>query len=271
MPELPEVETTLRGIKKHIVGQKIINVIFRHTRLRWDLPPNLPKILPGEYLRKITRRSKYLIFEFDQGAFILHLGMSGSLRILKPETPAGKHDHVDIIFANQTCLRFTDPRRFGALVWTTEKISDHRLIKHLGPEPFSSAFNGNYLLETARQRKIAIKSFIMDGKVVAGVGNIYATEALFIAGILPQRAAGTISLKRYIALASAIKIVLKKAIQCGGTTLKDFTRSDGSPGYFRIELKVYGKENQSCPRCKAKLKSVRIAGRNSVYCPKCQT
>lgn len=270
MPELPEVETTLKGISPYIIGQKVSNVKLRQLRLRWDLPRGLPALLIGKNLNQITRRGKYLLFAFDNGTIILHLGMSGRLRILEANTPAQKHDHVDIIFANQLCLRFTDPRRFGALLWTKDNPHNHVLLKIIGPEPLAKAFNANYLLTKAGKRKIAIKSFIMDSKIVAGVGNIYATEALFEAKLLPQKAAGSLTFADCQALVKAIKSVLTRAIKKGGTTLKDFTQSDGQPGYFAIELKVYGKENQSCPKCQSKLKSIRIANRQSVYCKKCQ-
>lgn len=270
MPELPEVETTLRGIKRHIIGCNITDVIVRHPRLRWPVPADLKSKIKGHTLKAISRRAKYLLFTFDVGTLILHLGMSGKLRILDSELPPQKHDHVDIYFDNNKYLRFTDPRRFGALLWTDEDPANHVLLASIGVEPLSTAFNGDYLFVRASGRKVPVKSFIMDSKIVAGVGNIYATEALFEACIRPQTPAGKISLKQYEALASAIKSILKNAIEKGGTTLKDFMKSDGSPGYFSIELQAYGHAGKACPRCGATLKSARIAQRSTVYCAKCQ-
>lgn len=270
MPELPEVETTLRGIKHHITGHHITDVIVRHPRLRWPIPGNLATTLKGRALKKISRRAKYLLFTFENGTLILHLGMSGRLRILSEDMPAQKHDHVDIIFDNKKYLRFTDPRRFGALLWTNEDPEQHPLLAKIGIEPLSSAFDGEYLFARAQNKKASVKTFIMDSNVVAGVGNIYATEALFAARIRPQLAAGNITLKQYTQLAAAIKDILKKAIEKGGTTLKDFMKSDGSPGYFSIELKAYGHSGKPCPRCRTTLKLVRIGQRSTVYCPKCQ-
>lgn len=270
MPELPEVETTMRGIKPHLVRQKVVDVVVRHPRLRWPIPTNLRAKMQGQILRRIRRRSKYLLFEFDHGTLILHLGMSGRLRILSSSVAPQKHDHVDILFANGKYLRFTDPRRFGALLWTDHPPETHPLLSDIGTEPLTMAFNGDYLCEKARGKKIPVKSFLMDSKIVAGVGNIYATEALFYARIRPQSPAGKISEVQYQKLAAAVKSVLKKAISKGGTTLKDFTRSDGKPGYFYLELKAYGQGGKPCPRCKTIMKSVRIGQRSTVYCPICQ-
>ncbi len=270
MPELPEVETTLRGIKPHIIDQKIIDVIVRHPRLRWPVPVNLKKRLQGQKLSRLYRRGKYLLFEFDTGTLILHLGMSGRVRILPEFVPARKHDHIDISFDNGKILRFTDPRRFGALLWTAEDPLQHPLLKEIGPEPLSDALSGDYLWERARNRKVAVKSFIMDSRIIAGVGNIYATEALFLSKIRPQTAAGKLGLEQYRNLAASIKTILEKAIQKGGTTLKDFTKSDGTPGYFSIELQAYGHAGKPCPRCRSSMKSARIGQRSTVYCPSCQ-
>jgi len=270
MPELPEVETTMRGVKPHIIEQKITDVIVRHPRLRWPVPPDLKQHLVGQVLHKLSRRNKYLLFHFANGTLILHLGMSGRLRVLAENAPANKHDHVDICFGKHKYLRFTDPRRFGALLWTSEDPALHPLLADIGPEPLTNAFNGDYLWECARGRKVPVKSFIMDGKIVAGVGNIYATEALFQVRIRPSQPAGKVSRVHYQALAEAIKKVLRQAIEKGGTTLKDYTQSDGKPGYFRIELQAYGHDGEPCPRCKTTLKTMRIGQRSSVYCPHCQ-
>lgn len=270
MPELPEVETTLRGIKPHLFHQKIVDVIIRHPRLRWPIPANLKRKLTGKVIQRLYRRGKYLLLELENGTLILHLGMSGRLRILPKDTPPQKHDHVDILFANDKCLRFTDPRRFGAVLWTEADPDAHALLSAIGPEPLTAAFNGKYLYEKAQGKKVPIKSYIMDSKIVAGVGNIYATEALFLSRIHPQSAAGEISLAQYQKLVAAIKSILKQAIAKGGTTLKDFTKSDGTPGYFSIELKAYGHGGEPCPRCHATFKSTRIGQRSTVYCPECQ-
>lgn len=270
MPELPEVETTLRGIKPHIEKQSVKEIIIRHPKLRWPMPKEITQILPGQTLRTITRRAKYLLLHFDAGTLILHLGMSGRIRILTEPKAPQKHDHLDMVFANQRTLRFTDPRRFGAVLWTNQDPNQHELLSAIGPEPLSSDFDGNYLFTQSRGKKVPVKVFIMNSNVVAGVGNIYATEALFQAQIYPKTPAGKVTAAQYEKLSRAIKNVLNHAIKKGGTTLKDFSASDGSPGYFSIELQVYGREGKSCVRCKSKLKSMRLAQRATVYCPKCQ-
>lgn len=268
MPELPEVETTLRGIEPHIREQKVIEVEARHTHLRWPIP-DLTKLI-GQPLLHLTRRNKYLLFTFPNGTLILHLGMSGRLRVLAEPCTPQKHDHVDIHFSNHYYLRFTDPRRFGAILWTSEDPHMHPLLKDIGPEPLTAAFNTAYLIKKAKGRTVPVKSFIMDGKVVAGVGNIYATEALFLAGIHPERAAGKVKAEEFEILVPLIKKILKAAIKKGGTTLKDFTQSDGSPGYFSIQLSVYGKAGQPCPHCGTALKSMRVGQRGTVFCSLCQ-
>jgi formamidopyrimidine-DNA glycosylase len=270
MPELPEVETTLRGITSFVNKQRITKVIVRHPRLRWPIPEEIKSGLCGQFIHDIKRRAKYILFYCDSGTMILHLGMSGRLRILNEAVDAGKHDHVDICLENGYYLRFTDPRRFGALLWTEGNPEEHPLIASIGPEPLSKIFNGEYLWKESRKRKVPVKSFIMDSHTVAGVGNIYATESLFMASIHPQKPAGSIDRKQYDLLAEAIKKILKQAIKKGGTTLKDFRKSDGAPGYFSQKLQVYGNAGKPCLRCKTKLQSIRIAQRSTVYCPKCQ-
>lgn len=270
MPELPEVETTLRGIKPHIIDQKVIDVIVRHHQLRWPVPADLKNQLQNKVIKSLRRRAKYLLFETDNGTLILHLGMSGRVRILSEPVAAGKHDHIDIYFSNQKYLRFTDPRRFGALLWTSEDPFKHPLLAKIGPEPLSSDFDGHYLWEQARGRKVSVKSYIMNSSIVAGVGNIYAAEALFQSRIRPQKHAGKISLAQYQDLAAAIKRILKNAIAKGGTTLKDFMKSDGTPGYFSIQLQAYGRGGEPCVNCGTKLKSARIGQRSTVYCGVCQ-
>lgn len=270
MPELPEVETTLRGIKPHVFRQIITRVIVRDSRLRWPIPSSLKTQLLGQQVQQIKRRGKYLLLQLDKGTCLIHLGMSGRLAVLSKPSPPQKHDHVDIYFDNHMCLRLTDPRRFGALLYTEQAVQQHPLLAHLGVEPLSVAFNGQYLWQRARNKKVSIKTFIMDSKIVVGIGNIYAAEALFLARILPQTLAGHLTLERYEKLVAAIKKILKKAIAKGGTTLKDFMRSDGTPGYFRVALQVYGRAGKPCLHCHTPLKSLRSNQRATVYCDRCQ-
>ena len=270
MPELPEVETTRRGITPHIVGRRIIGLVIRERRLRWPVPLELDRLLPEQTVLAVRRRAKYLLIDTAVGTAIAHLGMSGSLRIVPSELPAGKHDHVDIRFDNGHSLRLTDPRRFGALLWTTAPVEQHELLAALGPEPLSDDFSGDYLFHAARGRKVAVKNFIMDGHVVVGVGNIYANEALFLAGIHPLRSAGRVSRDRYAALATAIKQVLAASIEMGGTTLRDFVGGDGKPGYFKQTLRVYDRRGEPCRQCGAPLRGRRIGQRSSFYCVQCQ-
>jgi formamidopyrimidine-DNA glycosylase len=270
MPELPEVETTLNGIKPFILHKKITDVIIRHPRLRWPIPADLKELICGETINNIERRGKYLLLTTLKGTIIIHLGMSGSMRVVDPTLPARKHDHVDVVFDNRHCLRFTDPRRFGAFLWTAEPPEQHVLLANMGPEPLKASFTGEYLWQRAQKRKVAVKAFIMDSKIVVGVGNIYATEALFMAGIRPTKAASKINLAAYKKLVSAIKKVLKAAIKQGGTTLKDFVSSDGSKGYFKTYLQVYGRGGLPCVNCKKNLKEIRLGQRSTVYCTACQ-
>lgn len=270
MPELPEVETTRRGIAPHVVGHRVEVLVVRERRLRWPVPKGLESRLQRLVLRRLKRRAKYLLFSFDEGTLIVHLGMSGSLRIVQPDTPAGKHDHVDLAFEGGKVLRLTDPRRFGAVLWTEDVPDAHPLIASLGPEPLSDMFSGRYLYELSRGRRTPVKNFLMDGRVVVGVGNIYANEALFEAGIHPKRAAGRIGLERYDRLAEAVKAVLEAAIRQGGTTLRDFVGSDGRPGYFAQQLQVYGQAGEPCPRCAGPILAIRIGQRSTFYCSHCQ-
>lgn len=270
MPELPEVETTRIGIASYVLGECITDVIVREPRLRWPVPKQLKKILTGQTVRKLGRRAKYLLFYTERGCMILHLGMSGSLRIVAEDVPPEKHDHIDIIFGSGRYLRLRDPRRFGSIHWTTEDPLQHLLLNRLGPEPLSNGLNGEYLFSKSRKRKQAIKTFIMDSRIVVGIGNIYANEALFTAGIHPKRRAGNVSAGRYAKLADSIKDVLHKALDKGGTTLRDFVNSEGKPGYFRHELQVYDRTGEPCPNCKAIIKSERLGQRSIFYCPGCQ-
>ncbi|MEQ1486459.1 bifunctional DNA-formamidopyrimidine glycosylase/DNA-(apurinic or apyrimidinic site) lyase [Methyloglobulus sp.] len=270
MPELPEVETTARGIAPHVEGQTVKQVIIRQPQLRWLVPENLNGTLTNLNIRLVSRRAKYLLFTTDVGTIILHLGMSGSLRILPEEKTADKHDHIDFIFNNGTLLRYNDPRRFGAVLWTTFPPAEHSLLKDLGPEPLLSDFDGNHLYQHSRKRTVPVKSFIMDSHIVVGVGNIYANEALFMAGIHPSRHAGKISLARYQRLAGCIKTVLQNAIQQGGTTLRNFVNEAGNPGYFKQQLRVYGRAGLPCIQCLQLLTEIRIANRSTVFCINCQ-
>ncbi|MEW5755662.1 MAG: bifunctional DNA-formamidopyrimidine glycosylase/DNA-(apurinic or apyrimidinic site) lyase [Pseudomonadota bacterium] len=270
MPELPEVETARRGIAPHLEGQRIAKVILRHTRLRWPIPPQLKRHLTGNTIRRVGRRAKYLLLETDTGTVILHLGMSGSLRALPADTPARKHDHVDLVLENGLCLRLNDPRRFGALLWHEGAIADHPLLARLGPEPLDRSTNGAYLFAQAQGRKTAVKPFLMDNRIMVGVGNIYANEALFMAGLSPRRPAAALTREECDRLCKAIKLILRNAIKQGGTTLRDFVRADGNPGYFTLQLKVYGQGGAPCPRCGAAIKQIRQGQRSSFFCPRCQ-
>ncbi len=269
MPELPEVETSRRGIAPWTEQQRIEAVTVRERRLRWPVPEALEANLTGQTVRSLTRRAKYLLFGTDRGTAMLHLGMSGSLRIIDPDEPAGKHDHVDIRFANGKALRFRDPRRFGSLLWA-ENPQKHPLLRDLGPEPLDDAFDADHLWRAARGRKVAIKPFIMNANVVVGVGNIYASEALYLAGIHPKRQAGRISLKRMQALCDAIKTVLNRAIEAGGTTLRDFHGGDGEPGYFSQKLEVYGRGGEPCRQCDSDIRVIVLGQRSTFYCRRCQ-
>lgn len=270
MPELPEVETTRRGIEPHLVGQTVSGLIVRQRKLRWPVPRALDRALPGQIIRTVRRRGKYILLDTDAGTAILHLGMSGSLRVVSRDAPVGKHDHVDIQLFNGQSLRLTDPRRFGALLWTTQDADQHELLVDLGPEPLSDAFDGTHLFNAARGRKLAIKHFIMNSHIVVGVGNIYANEALFMAGIHPTRPAGRIARERYDTLAVAIKQVLTASIKMGGTTLRDFVGGDGQPGYFKQTLRVYDRLGEPCLQCGAPIRGKRIGQRSSFYCVQCQ-
>lgn len=272
MPELPEVETTRRGIEPFLVGRRIERVVVRDGRLRWPVPPEIGRAW-GRRVRACRRRAKYLLIELDglpPGGLLIHLGMSGSLRVCETGDAPLKHDHLDIVMGSGECIRFNDPRRFGVFDWWDEPALGHRLLRDLGPEPLSPEFSGRTLWEKSRGRRGAVKNFIMDGKVVVGVGNIYASEALFMAGIHPVRAAGRISLTRYEALAAAIRDVLERAIRHGGTTLRDFVNSEGNPGYFAQELLVYERGGLPCFQCGAPVRRKVIGQRSSYYCPRCQ-
>ncbi len=268
MPELPEVETTCRGVGAVIVGRRISDWQLRQPLLRW--PVVLPACLRGERVLRVLRRAKYLVLETAQGALIMHLGMSGSLQLVPREAAPGRHDHVDLEFDEDLVLRLTDPRRFGSIHYHDGDWRSHWLLKDLGIEPLDPRFDGDFLHLAARGRRVAIKQFLMDARVVVGVGNIYANESLFRAGIRPRRAARGISRQRCDILAEAVRDVLTRAIRQGGTTLRDFVDGSGRPGYFSQSLNVYGRQNQPCYQCGSVLKGLRLGQRATVYCPNCQ-
>ena len=269
MPELPEVEVSRLGITPWLTGEVVTRVVVRNPSLRWPVPKEIEQLV-GCPIERIERRAKYLLIYSTLGTAILHLGMSGRLRILPIGTPAEKHDHVDIELANGKLLRLNDSRRFGALLWTPGDPHQHPLLAKLGPEPLTSAFNGDYLHERNRRKQSAIKPWLMDNQLVVGVGNIYANESLFAAGIDPRRAASSLSLAECERLVVEIKAVLERAIRQGGTTLKDFTRADGRPGYFVQELQVYGRGGEQCKTCGHPLSEIRQGQRTTVFCPHCQ-
>lgn len=269
MPELPEVETTRRGIAPHLQSRSVTELVIRQHQLRWPIPSELHDLLPGQQILAVERRAKYLLVRFAQGSLILHLGMSGSLRLVEADREAEKHDHFDLCLDTGMALRLTDPRRFGAVLWQ-HGTEPHDLLSALGPEPLEDKFTAEHLQHCAKGRKTSIKTFIMDNKVVVGVGNIYANEALFAAGIDPRRAAGRISAQRLAVLVDEIKKVLRRAIEQGGTTLKDFVGGDGKPGYFAQQLNVYGRAAEPCVTCGRPLKEVRLGQRSTVFCDHCQ-
>lgn len=270
MPELPEVETTRRGIAPHVAGRRVGDVIVRERRLRWTIPRQLRQQLRGAVLSEPARRGKYLLFPADTGTAIMHLGMSGSLRMVDHDLPPAKHDHVDIVLDGPYRLRYTDPRRFGALLWTRADPLRHPRLIQLGPEPFDPTFCGSYLHALARGRRAPIKQFIMDAGVVVGVGNIYANEALFRARIHPGRAAGRVGARRMQQLATAVTTILAEAIEAGGTTLRNFVGGNGEPGYFQFDLAVYGRDGQPCPGCDTPIRRRWLGQRATFFCPTCQ-
>ena len=271
MPELPEVETTLNGVRPYLLGQRIKQLTIRQYKLRWDIESNLAQTVRGQHIVNLTRRGKYILIHFETGGLIIHLGMSGSLRVLLKPAAAQKHDHFDIVNQKSQIIRYRDPRKFGCLLYCGDDLFNHPRIQGLGIEPLSSLLNGQFLYSRSRNRSIAVKSLIMNGAIIVGVGNIYASEALFLAKIHPLRNCSRISMKRYGVLAATIKAVLTQAIQQGGTTLQDFIRVDGSPGYFEQSLRVYGRAGQRCDICNAEIKKVMISQRSTFYCPLCQT
>ncbi len=270
MPELPEVETTRRGLLPHLVGRRIREVVVRDARLRWPVPADLPARLRGERVSAIRRRGKYLLFDFDRGHLLVHLGMSGRLTLVDPAEPPRAHDHVDVRFEGTSAMRLTDPRRFGAMLWVPGEPEEHALLKHLGIEPLEPGFTGAALQKKAQGRRVAVKHFLMDARVVTGVGNIYASEALFEAGIHPLRSVGRISLPRWNRLAQAVRTTLRRALEAGGTTLRDFASAEGHAGAFQNECAVYGREALPCRRCATPVRALRQGQRSTFYCPRCQ-
>jgi len=270
MPELPEVETSRRGIEPWLVDTTITDVVIRDRRLRWPVARGIEKRLRGQSIQSVGRRAKYLLVNTAGGTAILHLGMTGSVFIVDTGSPAGVHDHFDIALDSGKSLRFRDPRRFGSFHWSTTPL-DHPLLADLGPEPLGDEFDGRYLWRKSRGRKVSIKQFIMNARVVVGVGNIYASESLFLAGINPKRAAGRIARHRYDALAGAIRDILARAIRAGGTTLRDFYGGDGEPGYFKQQLEVYDRDGEHCRTCNTLIRCFVQGQRSTYYCKTCQT
>lgn len=274
MPELPEVETTLRGISPHILNQTVADTVVRQPKLRWRIPDDLAQTLQGQTVLECSRRAKYLLIRFATGILLMHLGMSGSLRIFtRGDTRINapdKHDHADIIFADGTVLRFHDPRRFGAILWFAGAPEHHPLLAALGPEPLSPEFDADYLYEKLHKQKRAVKLALMDNAVVVGVGNIYANESLFKAHVSPRRAANKVTRKECALLVATIQAVLQRAIATGGSTLRDFVNSDGKSGYFQQEYNVYGRHNQPCPECGQLICKEIVGQRGTFYCRHCQ-
>lgn len=269
MPELPEVETTRRGLLPHVVGRRIRNVIVREPRLRWPVPRDLARHVLGEEVTDIRRRGKYLLFDVGGGHLLVHLGMSGNLSIVPTASPPRRHDHVDLALEGDSTLRLTDPRRFGAVLWV-KRPETHALLRCLGVEPFDEAFDGALLHRLAKGRRVPVKLFLMNARLVTGIGNIYANEALFAAGVHPSRPAGRISAERWARVATAVRTTLERALAAGGSTLRDFVGGDGRPGYFQNEYAVYGREGLACPACGTAVRAARHAGRATYFCPACQ-
>jgi formamidopyrimidine-DNA glycosylase len=269
LPELPEVETTRRGLAPHVRGRRVTQLLVYEPRLRWRIARDLPAKVAGERIRSVGRRAKYLLLGLESGTLLLHLGMSGNLRVVPADTPRLKHDHFDLVLDSGRALRFNDPRRFGSLLFTPEP-SRHPLLKSLGPEPFSAAFDADYLFRITRRRRVAIKQLLMNSRLVVGVGNIYASEALFRARIRPRRQARTLSRAECAQLVRAVRAVLRQAIRSGGTTLRDYLGADGAPGYFRQRLYVYERDGRPCRRCRTAVRALTQGQRSTYYCPSCQ-
>jgi formamidopyrimidine-DNA glycosylase len=270
MPELPEVETTRKGIEPHLVNNVIIEIRIYNGSLRWPVPASV-NALEGAVVSSVGRRGKYLLINVSAGTAIVHLGMSGSLRICDPKDDLRKHDHIELLINSGKCLRFHDPRRFGCFLWQATGEPLHKLLAKLGPEPLSDNFNAELLFKATRKRQVAIKNLIMNSAIVVGVGNIYASESLFMAGIRPSKAAKRLTQKECSKLVETIKLVLQRSITQGGTTLRDFVNSDGNPGYFAQSLQVYGREGESCRECDSVIIQKVLGQRSTFYCPQCQS
>ncbi len=270
MPELPEVETTRRGLHPHVAGCRIVAVHVYDRRLRWPVPETLPGKAVGQIIERIDRRSKYLLFRLGEDTLLVHLGMTGTLRLWRSPPPRQPHDHIDIVLDSGVTLRYHDPRRFGAMLWVPGRADEHPLLSRLGPEPLSPAFDADYLWHATRRRSAAIKLTLMDNHVVVGVGNIYANESLFRAGIHPTTPARRISRRRLGRLVDEVRSTLTDAIAKGGSTLRDYVDSSGKRGYFQLDYFVYGRAGLPCRVCGNAIKSVRQAGRATSYCPRCQ-
>ena len=268
MPELPEVEVTRRGIEPRIRGRTIDSILVREPRLRWPVTEEV-RHLAGREVRAVNRRGKYLLLDCGDGHMILHLGMSGSLRLVRADAPPGKHDHVDLVFGDHA-LRLRDPRRFGAVLWTKAPVEEHPLIRHLGVEPLSPALNAARLRALSRGSRVPVKPFLMDAHRIVGVGNIYASESLFLAGVHPRKLAGRLTAAECRRLAVAVKRTLRAAIRAGGSSLRDFVGSDGAPGYFQRRAWVYDRAGQACRRCRTPIRRIVQGQRASYYCPQCQ-
>ncbi len=270
MPELPEVETTRLGLLPQVRGRSIIAVKVRDRRLRWPIPRGLERRLLGSKVSTISRRGKYLLWHLGEGFLLTHLGMSGSLRVVSDNAPPTRHDHVDLDFDNGKVIRYTDPRRFGAMLWIDGPRQQHPLLDSLGPEPLSAEFDGEHLFRASRGRTVSVKEFIMNSRVVVGVGNIYASESLFLAGIRPTRAAGRLSMQQYRSLAAAITATLERAIRAGGSSLRDYVQASGELGYFQVDASCYDREGLACRRCNGTIKAIRQGQRSTYFCPGCQ-
>jgi formamidopyrimidine-DNA glycosylase len=270
VPELPEVETTRRGICAALVGHSIIDFQLREPRLRWRVESGLERVLTGQRVRDVRRRAKYLLIDLDHGTLLAHLGMSGSLRVMPTDAPRLTHDHYDLVLDTGQCLRFNDPRRFGSLHWCTGDVDAHPLLASLGPEPLEAGLDVEYLAHKARGRRAAVKVFLMDQRIVVGVGNIYASEALFRAGIRPRRAAGRVRRAEWERVVTSIRDVLGEAIEQGGTTLRDYVNAAGTPGYFRQQLFVYERNGEPCRRCATPIRQLVQGQRSTYFCPTCQ-
>jgi len=270
MPELPEVETTRRGLLPHLVGRRIRGAVVRNPNLRWPVPRDLSRRLKGEKVLGLRRRGKYLLIDFRLGHVLVHLGMSGRLSLVADDAPVRAHDHVDLQLEGEQALRLTDPRRFGAVLWLPDPAEGHALLSGLGLEPLEPAFTGEAMRALARGRRVAVKQFLMNGRIVVGVGNIYASEALFRARIHPLRSVARISPAGWDRLAAAVRETLEHALSAGGSTLRDFAAADGSPGRYQKRFLVYGRQGKPCPRCGTAIRALRQGQRSTFYCPKCQ-